>query len=173
MKTIFTLVIAIVLSSVAHAEDIEVYLCESRFADVEWGDKGDEANTTFLTFYRLGKRAGKIMVADFALLVKNAKALKTAKAHEPSGPFYGPGFNYILKDSKGDHYIAFFEYEEGHQTFNGFRVALNHLRPIGSIPNVFEGSPFNGTTSFNEDLLSQLKILTKKTAAKNAVGNRK
>jgi hypothetical protein len=101
MKTILALCIAFTMSAAANAENVEVYLCESRRGDVLWGEKGDEDNTTFLTFYRLGKRVGALMVDDFSLFYKKAK-----EYDHSSDPFFGPGFSYVLKDTKGNYYIA-------------------------------------------------------------------
>lgn len=161
MKKLLVLLIALAISSICQAENVEVYLCESRSGDIHWGEKGDEDNTTFLTFYRLGKKVSALKVDDFPSLFKKAK-----EYDQSSEPFFGPGFAYILKDTKGNYYIAYFEYEEGHKTFNGFRVAIGPLRTIGNQPNIFEGSPHSmgSATSFDKDLLAQLKAITKNTA---------
>ena len=168
MKKLLVMLIALAISSIIHAENVEVYLCESRSGDVHWGEKGDEDNTTFLTFYRLGKKVGALKVDDFPSFFKKAK-----EYDHSSDPFFGPGFAYVLKDSKGNYYIAYFEYEEGHKTFNGFRVALGTLRTIGNLPSVFEGSPHStgSATSFDKDLLAQLKSITKKTAEQAVAPN--
>lgn len=166
MKTILLLLIASAFS-IVQAEIVDVFLCEGRRVDVEWGESGDEDTTTTLTLYRIGKKAGTLTTGDMAALVKSAKAYD--QSHDP---FYGPGFRYILKDSRGAHFIAYFEYAEGHATFTGFRVALNEIKPIGTIPGVFEGSAFKGT-SFDKDLLSQLKTITQKTAVPKKAADEK
>jgi hypothetical protein len=154
------------ISAFVNAEDVEVYLCDVRNGDVHWGERGDIKNTTFLTFYRIGKKVGVLRKDNFPAFFK-----KTKENDRFSDPFYTPSINYVLKDTKGNHYIAHVEHD-GYKPFEGQRVRLDPLRPIGNHPNVFEGSPYKeeGTTSFDEDFLAQLNTLTKKAAEQASAG---
>jgi hypothetical protein len=150
------------LPMLSFCETVEVFTCTSRSHNVVWGDPGDEENTSYMTVYRLGKKVGTIDTGDFDL----AKVVAHAKAQDKSmDPFYGPETSYILKDSKGKFYLAFFEYEEGHKTFDGMRVAMNEATPVGSLPHVFEGSPYEGSC-FDKKLLAQFKEITRKLPKK-------
>ncbi len=159
MKLTLLLVLS-ALSRLTLAENVEVYLCATKSFDIEWGERGDEDTTTFLTFHRMGKQLGTIATGTSDL----SKIVADAKAHNRSmDPFYGAGFYYLLKDAKGTYYIAFFEYEKGRKAFNGIRMAIIEARLAGNVPNVFEGSPLqDGGSCFDEGLLKQLKILTQK-----------
>lgn len=149
-----------VLSRLTLAENIEVYLCATKSFHIKWEESGDEDTTTFLAFHRMGKKLGTISTGTPNL----SKIVADAKARNSSmDPFYGGGFYYLLKDAKGTYYIAFFEYEKGHNAFDGIRMAIKEAKLTGNVPNVFEGSPLqDGGSCFDEGLLKQLKILTQK-----------
>jgi hypothetical protein len=95
MKTLFALLIGFTISALVNAEDIEVYLCDSKNADIEWGEGGDEDNTTYLTFFRLGKKVGVLKVDDFQTFFKEAKEYDRS-----SDPFSVPDSSAFSKTPK-------------------------------------------------------------------------
>lgn len=164
MKTLISFTLLIATVSFSRAEEAEVFACETRRHDIEWGESGVEETTTNLNFHRVGKSVGKIDTGTVSM----RQFTTEATAHDSSSdPFFGPGVNYIVKDSKGQHFIVFFEYEEGHPTFNGLRMAINKATLIDPKLGVYEGSPYAGT-SFDKSVLAQLKHLTRKIAAEQA-----
>jgi hypothetical protein len=170
MKTPTTLALLFVLASFSQAEEVEVFTCDTKSHDIEWGESGVEETTTNLSFHRVGKLVGKIDTGKVSL---SQFATAAAAYDSSSDPFFGPGVNYILKDTNGQYFILFFEYEEGHRTFNGFRLAINKALKIDSKLGVYEGRAYAGT-SFDKSVLAQLKDLTKKkTAEQDASGNRR
>ncbi|QTN32524.1 hypothetical protein HZ994_09345 [Akkermansiaceae bacterium] len=56
MKTLLTLILTFLIALSANAEKVEVYFCDSKNADIEWDEGGDEDNTTYLTLFRLGDK---------------------------------------------------------------------------------------------------------------------
>lgn len=162
MKTLISLLFLTCCLSSIEAEEVEVFACDTKSHEIEWGEEGDEDTMTFLTFHRVGNLLGKIDTGkvSFSDIAKEAAAYDSS-----SDPFFGPGTNYIVKDSKGHHYVVFFEYKEGDRTFTGFRMAINSVTLIDPKLKVFEGSPYSGTLSgrsFDKSFLAQLKELTKK-----------
>ena len=149
------------LSGTALAEEVEVYRCASKSVGVNWGKPDEEDNTTVLHLSRLGKKVGIISTGDreFPAIVTAAK--KHVESNAMNDPFYGPGFSYLIKDPRGQFYIAYFEYVKGDPTFCGVRVALNDVKPVGNLPNVFEGAVHDGS-SFDKELVGQLRDLTEK-----------
>jgi hypothetical protein len=162
MKTLISLVFLTACFSFVLAEEVVVFACDTKSHDIEWGEEGDEDTMTFLTFHRVGKLLGKI---DTGKTSFTHIADKAAAYDSSLDPFFGPGTNYIVKDSKGDHYVIFFEYLEGNRTFTGFRMAINSVTLIDPKLKAFEGSPYSGESSgrsFDKSFLAQLKDLTKK-----------
>lgn len=137
-----------------------MFTCDTKIHDIQWGEQGVEETTTYLSFHCVGKLIGKIDIGNLSL---SQFAADAAAFDSSSDPFFGPGMHYILMDSKGRHFILFFEYEEGHLTFNGFRLAINEALLIDSKVRVYKGSPYAGT-SFDKVVLAQLKALTQKEA---------
>jgi hypothetical protein len=166
MKTLITLILLTCCHSFVEAEEVEVFACDTQSHDIEWDEEGteqgDEGTKTFLTFHRVGKLLGKI---DTGKVFFSDIAEEAAAYDSSSDPFFGPGTDYIVKDSKGHHYVLFFEYKEGDRTFTGFRMAINSVTLVDPKLKVFEGSPFSGESSgrsFDEGFLARLKDLTKK-----------
>jgi hypothetical protein len=60
MKTPHLLISIFFLMLNVQAENLDVYFCESKSGDVEWGEHGEEDATTFLTFHRRGKKIGSL-----------------------------------------------------------------------------------------------------------------
>ncbi|RYD85615.1 MAG: hypothetical protein EOP84_01915 [Verrucomicrobiaceae bacterium] len=158
MKTTTTLALLLAFASFSQAEEVEVFACDTKSHDIEWGEPGVEETTSFLTFHRVGKSVGKIDTGKVSL---GQFAADAAAYDSSSDPFFGPGVNYIVKDGKGHHFILFFEYEKGHRTFNGFRMAINKVSLIDPKLGVYEGRPYAGT-SFDKSILAQLKEITDK-----------
>ena len=161
MKPPITLALLLAFTSFSQAEEVEVFVCDTKSHDIEWGESGVEETTTYLSFHRIGELVGKIDTGKVSLSQLTAGAV----AYDSSlDPFFGPGVNYIAKDTNGQHYILFFEYEEGHRIFRGFRMAINKALVIDPKLGVYEGSPYAGT-SFDKTVLAQLKKLTQKKTA--------
>lgn len=169
MKTIYQLVAILSLMSAARAEVVEVYSCESRSGRIDWESSDDKDATTFFSFHHLGRIVGTINLSNFSLkaFVKRGLANREAVAQDP---FFGPGVNYLLKDSQGDFYIVFFEYKKGHKSFPGRRMAINNAVVVGDNTKVFLGSAYEGGSPHDKNILDQLRELTKKQAEQAATG---
>ena len=168
MKTKFALTFLIAAFTLSQAEVVEVFTCDTRTHLIEWGEEGDENRVvdtvTYLHYHRLGEFVGKIDTKEVPL---GQLAAQAAAYDSSSDPFFGPGTNYIMRDSKGRNFIVFFEYEEGHRTFTGFRMAINEAKLVDPRLTVYEGVPYLGT-SFDKGVLAQLKSLTQKKIAEQA-----
>lgn len=129
-----------------------------------------DENRVSLLVYSLGKELGKIETGEIDL----AGMAKKAAAHDQSDdPFFGPGFEFILRDGKGKYYILFFEYEKDHKTFRGIRAALAPLNDLGSKAAVFVGDPYQGAI-FDQEVLKQLKTIAENLpAVKEPAGGEK
>jgi hypothetical protein len=108
-----------------------------------------------LQAYQAGERIGGIETGKAALADLVEKALSEDQSE---APFFGPGYKFILCDSKEQHFIVFLEYEKGHETFNGFRAAIAPLNVLRSKGAVLVGDPYQGVT-FDKELLKQLKAI--------------
>ena len=161
MKTFALFVLLLIFTPFSRAEEVAVFACDTKSHDIEWDESGVEKATTFLTFHRVGKLLSKLDTGEVSL----SQIAADAAAYDSSNdPFFGPGVNYIMKDSDGQHFIIFFEYQEGHKTFNGFRMAINKISLIDSKLGVYQGSSYAGT-SFDKNLMAQLKTLTQRNKA--------
>lgn len=55
MKAFSAIVLVLGLASFSQAEEVEVFTCDTKRRDIEWGESGVEETTTFVTFHRVGK----------------------------------------------------------------------------------------------------------------------
>ncbi len=160
-----SLVLAAFAVGCSQGEEVSVFACDGEIVRipktvVHPTPKTGDAEVK-LTVYRITERVGKIQTgeSDLAGLTKRALA-----EDQSSNPFFADGFKFILRDTKGRHYIVFFEYVKGHKTFTGFRAALAPLDDLGSKGAVFTGNPFLGVI-FDKELLAQLKAIVERRLA--------
>jgi hypothetical protein len=169
MKPLNLIIASFSFMPAAWSEVVEVYSCESRSGRIEWEDSSDDETTTFFTFHRIIKRIGSIDFGKSSLkdFVKRGVANRESTAQDP---FFGPGINYLLKDQQGDFFIAFFEFARGHKAFDGRRMAINHATHFGEDAKVFLGSPYEGGSPYDKEVLKQLKALAVKQAEQAGAG---
>lgn len=98
MKSLASFTLLLAFASFSQAEEVEVFMYDTKSHDIEWGESGVEETTTFLAFHRVGKLVGKIDTGKVSL---SQFAVDAAAYDSSSDPFFGPGVNYIVKDSKG------------------------------------------------------------------------
>ncbi len=152
------------------AEEVTVFACDVAFAKIPRPAVIDDFETEdpelSLRVYSAGKNLGPLRTGDADLAGLSKKALAEDQSDTP---FFGPGYQFILRDTKGQHFIAFLEYEKGHKTFHGFRAALAPLNDLGSRGAVFVGDPYQGVT-FDKELLKQLKAFADQLPEKEKAG---
>jgi hypothetical protein len=167
MKTlIFYMLLGLPLALSAFGEKVEVYQCEVKFAEVEWGEAGNRKDTSKFQVWRMTKKVGTIETECLFDVAKAAWNYEHSK-ESSDDPFFGEGDNYILKDSKGRFYVVFFECDKGSKAYDSIRFAINGVSQLDPMIPVFPGTPHEGT-SFDKDLIEDLKKLTK-TIAEQAV----
>jgi hypothetical protein len=148
------------------AEEVTVFACEDNLVDIPRpaviSDFETEDRELTLLIYKPGENMGALQTGkvDLAAITK-----KASEHDQSSDPFFGPGYEFILRDAKGQYFIALLEYEKGDETFTGFRAALAPLNDLGSKGAVFVGDPHRGVT-FDEELLKQLKAFADRLPAK-------
>lgn len=163
----------VVAAPVLFADAITLHKFEGKSHDVLWGESGDEDLTTFLTFYKMGK-----LIAT----IKDDKLPSLDKLHEVAvqydssmDPFYGPGFSFLAKDSKGQVYSIDLEYVKGNKTFNGNRCRICRLQSIGHIKGIYINPASvdvsSGGSSFNKRFLAHLVKVVKKQAEQDVAPN--
>jgi hypothetical protein len=139
------------------AEEVTVFACEDDLVEIPRpaviSDFETEDRELTLLIYKPGQNMGALNTGDIDL---SSIAKKALAEDQSEAPFFGPGYEFILRDTKGQHFIAFFEYEKGHKTFRGFRAALAPLNDLGSKGAVFVGHPYQGVV-FDKEILKQLK----------------
>jgi hypothetical protein len=139
------------------AEEVTVFAADDKLVDIPRpaviSDFKTEDRELTLLIYKPGQNMGALNTGDADLAAITKKALAVDQSNEP---FFGPGYEFILRDSKGQHFIAYLEYEKGDKTFDGFRAALAPLNDLGSKGAVFVGDPHQGVI-FDKELLKQLK----------------
>lgn len=139
------------------AEEVTVFACETglvkipRRAVISRIETKDRELT--LRTYKPGQNLGALNTGNADLAATTRKALAEDQSESP---LMESGYQFILRDTKGQHYIAYLEYEKGHPTFDGFRAALAPIDDLGSKGAVFVGDPHQGVT-FDKELLKQLK----------------
>jgi len=143
----------------ASGEEATVYACDGEFMEIPRAallhPPEPSERETKLMVHHISKEVGKIETGELDL---EGMAKRAAAYDQSADPFFGPGFEFILRDAKGKHFILFFEYEKDHKTFSGGRAALAPLNDLGSKGAVFVGDPFQGVT-FDKALMKQLKAL--------------
>jgi hypothetical protein len=148
------------------AEEVTVFACEGNLVDIPRAvvisDFESEEREVTLLIYKPGQQMGALQTGDADLASITNEALEQDQS---SHPFFGPGYEFILRDTKGQYFIAFLEYEKGHKTFTGFRAALAPLNDLGSKGAVFVGYPYQGVIS-DKELLKQLKTFADRLPAK-------
>jgi hypothetical protein len=155
------------------AEEVTVFACEDDLVDIPRpsviSDFETEERELTLLIYKPGQNMGALQTGDADL----ASITKKASEHDQSNdPFFGPGYEFILRDTKGKYFIALLEYEKGDTTFDGFRAALAPLNDLGSKGAVFVGDPHRGVT-FDKELLKQLKAFADRLPDKAKAGEEK
>jgi len=161
MKTISILFLiwAAIFSCNAFAEKLTVYSITSKVYDVSPYAVGmfpvKDGQDAEVEVHSISKKVGVIDTGDTAF----ASTVKLALAEDHKGPFFGPGFRYLVKDSAGQYFIVFFEYKAGDKTFTGRRIALGRATDLGSNGALFIGTPYEGGVSFNKNLLAEFKKL--------------
>jgi hypothetical protein len=152
----------ILLAQPLSAEKIEIFATTSERFDIPRSVirpvPPKSENSATIDVYKIGARLGSIdtKAKPFSEVVDAA-----LKYDQSQDPFFGDGFEYIARDTKGRHYIVFFEYVDGHKFLRGVRAAVAPLNDLGSNGTVFVGDPYNGVC-FDKDLLGQLKSITEK-----------
>ncbi len=152
----------------ASAEDVTVFSCTSelfvisKYA-VQPSPEIDEESSQEVDLYtfKIGKELRTLETGAKSM----EKIVEAALAEDRSqDPFFGPGTMYIIRDSKGHHYVAYFEYKHGHKFYDGRRVGLGKLTDLGSNAAVFVGYPHDGSC-FDKAILKQLKEIADSTQA--------
>jgi len=155
------------------AEEVTVFACETHLAKIPRPaviskfDTKDRAHT--LRTYKLGPNVGTLNTGNADLAAISRKALAEDQSQSP---LLESGYQFILRDTKGQHYLAYLEYEKGHPTFDGFRAALAPIADLGSKGTVFVGDPNQGVT-FDKELLKQLKVFADQLADKPETDSKK
>ena len=149
--------------------EISIFSCESKIIDIPRSVVSPppkiEKNEVGLVVYYIGSRLGEVRLDEDQL----SKLVENALAEDRSGaPMFGPGYEYVIRDGKGRHFIVFFEYKKGHKSLTGFRAAIAPLADLGSKRAVFVGDPYAGTT-FDKTLLATLKAITEKRLVEQVV----
>ena len=171
MKTLLVhMFLGLPLALSALGEKVEVYQCEVKFAEVNWGGAGDRKDTSKFQVWRMTKKVGTIDTESLYDLAKAARNYENSK-ESSDDPFFGDGDAYILKDSKGRFYVVFFEYNKASKAYDSFRFAINEVSQLDPMIPVFPGTPHEGT-SFDKNLIEQLKKLTKTIAEEVMSPNR-
>lgn len=139
------------------AEEVTVFAADENLVDIPRptvvSDIETEDRELTLLIYKPGQNLGTLATGETDLASISKKALAEDQSE---APFFGPGYEFILRDTKGQHFIALFEYEKGHKTLRGFRAALAPLNDLGSKAAVFVGYPYQGVI-FDKEILKQLK----------------
>jgi hypothetical protein len=157
---LYTTLIAFGQCNAATAEEIKVFTCISEWVSVpkySVDPSGEGETNPKIQTHKIVKEIGIINTGEVPL----AKILEPDFSRDRSGdPFFGPGFQYIVRDSSGRHYLIFFEYEPASKAFAGVRFGAGHLNDLGTNGAVFVGHTYEAS-SHNEVILGQLKQLTK------------
>ncbi len=149
-------ILLLILAQSAFAETVEVY----REVNVDHRSvegikiKENDSATWPRTF---GIKLGIVETGDKKLseIIKNFE-----ERSWENEPFYGPCENYIFKDSKGAFYCAHFEFIKGHQILGkGVRFAITRLTQVEGAENVFTGSPYNGSSVYDQNISKQLRTI--------------
>ena len=165
MKLIYVIIATYFLVLSSHAEKVDVYSCESKARCIEWSESEEGDIEFFITLHRVGEKLGVLDLGPSTI----KEFVDGALAYDSSDdPFCGPGINYLIKDSQGNFYIAFFEYIKGSDIFDGSRMAVNRTTLIDIEQKVYFGSPYAGY-SFDKSILKQLKEITVKQQAEQGV----
>ncbi|WP_353568877.1 hypothetical protein [Haloferula sargassicola] len=78
-------------------------------------------------------------------------------------PFYGPVEKFVFEDSKGRVYVAHLEYVKDSKLLGeGRRVAVKRLEKVRRRKDRFTGSPYGGSSIFDDTLLKGLRTLVVK-----------
>lgn len=165
-KIIMIMAGAAVSCSIAHAE-VDILSCVRKEVDVPSGVVSPlppDRKTIGLTVYHVGETLGKAQLDDDRLSDLVSAALSEDQSEDP---FFGPGYEYILRDAKGRHYIVFFEFMKGNKSFPGSRAAIAPMIDHSAKGAVFVGYAHDGVTA-NKKLLDALMAVTEKRPAENA-----
>lgn len=158
---------AVVSCSIAQAE-IDILSCVRKRVDVPSGVISPlpepDRKTVGLTVYHVGETLGKAQLDNERLSNLVTAALSENQSQDP---FFGPGYEYILRDAKGRHYIVFFEFMKGNKSFPGSRAAIAPLIDLSTKGAVFVGYAHDGVTA-NKKLLDALMAVTEKRLAEQA-----
>ncbi len=149
-------ILLLIIGQAAFAETVEVF----REVDVDPRSvnglkiEEDDPATWPKTF---GAKLGVVDTGDETI----SKIIKEYEEQSWQGePFYGPCETYIFKDMHGEFYSVHFEFKKGHKIFGkGVRFAITKLSPVEGAKNIFIGSPYNGSSVFDEKILNQLKTI--------------
>jgi hypothetical protein len=145
------------LSTSAHAEIIKVYReeCVATPEHVRSKITGEPSSWT-----SKGELVGQIDLGEST--VEGIVAEYRAQSWKDE-PFYGPVERFVFEDSKGRHYVAHFEYLKDHKLLGeGLRVAVKLLEKVQGKKGRFTGSPYDGSSIFDEKLLRELRRLVAK-----------
>lgn len=162
VKRAFILAMALALScGFALAEELVVFSVSATQHKISRYSVESEVETDGklgIISYKPGKELGRVRTGDtpFSEIVEKAVADRRA-----DGPFFGPGFQYLVKDAAGVHYLVFFEYEAGHETFTGYRMGVGEANDLGSGGVVFVGHAYDGV-SFDKELLAQFRKIAER-----------
>jgi hypothetical protein len=129
------------------AEDITVFGCvREQGGSVSMGDQ--------LAVFTSGQKTLTTIYADYEE--------KSWRAE----PFYGPVIPYIFKDSAGKLFVVHFEFQEGHELVGeGLRFAIAPLKPTSGSKRLYTGSPYHGSSVYDDGLVKQLRELSIKKKA--------
>lgn len=152
------------LSGASYAQ-VSVFACEWKRIDIPRAVVSPAPDTEEkeigLDVYYVREKLGEVSFDDLRLSEIVDKALKEDKSDHP---FFGPGYEYILRDAGGRFFTVFFEFKKDHKVLTGFRAAIAPLNDLGSKGTVFVGYPYAGVT-FDKTLLATLKSITEKKLA--------
>jgi len=142
------------------AEEITVFRCDTKLSPARDGHKDVERGC----YTSAGERLGKFDTGDKTLI----SIIKRYRADSwKSEPFYGPVKEYVFRDSKDRIFLVHFEYMKGHKNFGkGFRFAVIQLTKDAK--GRYIGSPYDGSSVYDETILKHLREFARKDDAKDA-----
>jgi hypothetical protein len=139
------------------AEEVTVFAADDNLVNIPRpaviSDFETEDRELTLLVYKPGQNMGSLKTGETDLAPITKKALSGDRSNSP---FFGPCCEFIVRDTKGQHFIISLEYKKDHKAFTGWRAAIAPLNDLGSKGAVFVGDPYQGVT-YDKAILEQLK----------------
>jgi hypothetical protein len=105
-----------------------------------------------LKVLEIGEKKDEIKLEGIGIKKIYENAVKYDSSDDP---FFGKGI-YVVLESKGDFFIVFFEKDKRSKFTNGKRFAIGQLMQLGSETGLFVGDPYEGSSSFDPEILLYL-----------------